>query len=42
VGVQGAGDRFVQDKLIPSMPVEGGFAGKPEERTAEIVNLVTA
>jgi hypothetical protein len=35
-------DRFVQDKLIPSMPVEGGFAGRPEERTAEVVNLVTA
>ena len=35
-------DRFVQDKLMPSMPVEGGFAGAPEERTAEIVNLVTA
>jgi hypothetical protein len=35
-------DRFVQDKLLPSMPVEGGFEGQPEERAAEIVNLVTA
>ena len=35
-------DRFVQDKLLPSMPVEGGFSGQPEERTAEIVNLLTA
>jgi hypothetical protein len=33
-------DRFVQEKLLPSMPVEGGFTGQPEERTAEIVNLV--
>ncbi len=35
-------DRFVQEKLLPSMPVDGGFAGQPEERAAEIVNLVTA
>jgi hypothetical protein len=33
-------DRFVQDILLPSMPVEGGFTGQPEERTAEIINLV--
>ena len=25
-------DRFVQDKLLPSMAVEGGFSGQPEER----------
>lgn len=31
-------DRFVQDTLLPSMPVEGGFTGEPEERTAEIVS----
>jgi hypothetical protein len=31
-------DRFVQDKLLPNMPVEGGFAGQPEERGAEIVS----
>ncbi len=35
-------DRFVQDKLLPSMPVEGGFTGQPEERSAEVVNLITA
>jgi hypothetical protein len=35
-------DRFVQEKLMPSMPVEGGFEGAPEERTAEIANLLTA
>ena len=33
-------DRFVGETLIPSMPVEGGFRGQPEERTAEIFNLV--
>ncbi len=32
-------DRFVREKL--SQPVEGGFVGKPEERTAEVMNLVT-
>ncbi len=31
-------DRFVQEKL--SQPVEGGFVGHPEERTAEVTNLV--
>ena len=35
-------DRFVQDKLLPSMPVEGGFEGQPEERTAEVFNRLTA
>jgi hypothetical protein len=35
-------DRFVEEKLMASMPVEGGFEGHPEERTAEIVNLVEA
>jgi hypothetical protein len=35
-------DRFVQGKLMASMPIEGGFAGAPEERSAEITNLMTA
>ena len=35
-------DRFVRDTLMASMPVEGGFEGRPEERTAEISNLETA
>ena len=35
-------DRFVNETLMPSMPVEGGFEGQPEERTAEIINLATA
>lgn len=35
-------DRFLREKLMASMPIAGGFVGQPEERTAEIVNLVTA
>jgi heme-degrading monooxygenase HmoA len=35
-------DRFVRDVLIASMPVEGGFEGKPDERGAEVSNLETA
>jgi hypothetical protein len=35
-------DRFVSEVLLPSMPVEGGFSGQPEERVAEVMNLQTA
>jgi len=28
--------------LMPAMPVEGGFAGAPEERGAEVVSLQSA
>lgn len=35
-------DRFMGEVLMPSMPVDGGFAGRPEERVAEVVNLQTA
>ena len=35
-------DRFVSDVLMASMPVEGGFSGRPEERAAEVSNLQTA
>jgi hypothetical protein len=35
-------DRFMSEVLIPSMPVEGGFEGQPEERVAEVENLQTA
>lgn len=34
-----AADRFVQDVLLAAMPIDGGFAGAPEERTAEVANL---
>ena len=32
----------MSEVLIPSMPVDGGFEGQPEERVAEIENLQTA
>lgn len=35
-------DRFVNETLIPMMPLEGGMTGPPEGRSAEIVNLQTA
>jgi hypothetical protein len=35
-------DRFVRDKLMASMPIPGGVEGQPEERGAEVMNLVTA
>ncbi len=34
-------DRFMSETLLPAMPVEGGFAGQPEERVAEVMNLQT-
>lgn len=34
-------DRFVADTLLPALAQrQGGFAGPPQERTAEITNLV--
>ncbi len=35
-------DRFLSEVLMPSMPVEGGFTGHPEERVAVVSNLQTA
>jgi hypothetical protein len=35
-------DRFVADTLMGSAPIEGGFSGGPEERAAEVSNLLTA
>jgi hypothetical protein len=36
-------DRFVTETLLPTLPtVEGGLAGPPQERAAEVVNLITA
>ena len=35
-------DTFLREKLIASMPIDGGFSGQPEERTAEVTNLLTA
>lgn len=35
-------DRFVAEKLMGAGPIEGGFTGGPEERAAEVTNLLTA
>ncbi len=35
-------DGFVQETLLPLMPIEGGLVGPPEQRGAEIVNFVQA
>ena len=35
-------DRFLRDRVMPSMPIDGGLTGQPEQRAAEIANLVTA
>lgn len=33
-------ERFVQETLLPLLPIEGGLVGTPQERGAEIVNAV--
>jgi hypothetical protein len=33
-------DSFIKDKLMGSMPIDGGFEGQPEERNAEVMNLM--
>ena len=35
-------ERFLNEKLLSGPPVEGGFQGAPEQRTAEVVNLQSA
>jgi hypothetical protein len=36
-------DTFVRDVLLPALQnASGGFAGPPQERTAEVANLVNA
>ncbi len=36
-------ERFLNETLMPTLAgVSGGFSGPPQERTAEISNLVTA
>jgi hypothetical protein len=34
-------ERFLSDTVMASMPIDGGLTGQPEQRTAEIANLVT-
>ncbi len=35
-------ERFLREKLMASMPIEGGVEGQPEQRAAQVVNLQTA
>jgi len=35
-------DAFVSETLVPALPTAGGFAAPPQERTAEVMNLLTA
>ena len=35
-------ERFMNGTLLPALPVDGGFAGAPEERVAEVAHLETA
>lgn len=40
---QAAFDKFFSDTLMPALPtIEGGFSGPPQQRVAEVANLVTA
>jgi len=39
---QASADRFMNDVLLPRMPVEGGFTGQPEARTGETINVQAA
>lgn len=34
-------ERFMNDTLLPALPVDGGFGGAPEERVAEVAHLET-
>jgi hypothetical protein len=33
-------DTYLSDTVMPSMPVENGLTGQPEQRTADIASLV--
>jgi hypothetical protein len=38
---KGAFDGFLKETLLPALPkVKGGFAGPPQERAAEVANLL--
>lgn len=34
-------EAFMQNTLMPALPVQGGFAGAPQERTAEVAHHET-
>ena len=31
-------EAFMQNTLVPALPVDGGFAGPPEERVAQVAH----
>jgi hypothetical protein len=31
-------ESFMQNTLVPALPVDGGFAGQPEERAAQVAH----
>jgi selenophosphate synthase len=31
-------EAFIQNTLVPALPVDGGFAGAPEDRTAQVAH----
>jgi hypothetical protein len=35
-------DRFVSEKLMAAMPLDGGLVGPPEERAAQVATIFTA
>ena len=35
-------ERFMNDTLLPALPIDAGFAGAPEERVAEVAHLEMA
>ncbi|MGZ4329135.1 MAG: hypothetical protein ACXVHB_30160 [Solirubrobacteraceae bacterium] len=35
-------ERFMNDTLLPALAIDGGFAGAPEERVAEVAHLEMA
>ena len=32
-------DSFIKDKLMASMPIEGGVEGQPQEHAGEVINV---
>ena len=34
-------ETFLNEKLLGSMPIDGGFEGQPEQRSAEVTNLIS-
>ncbi len=32
-------DRFIEDVLLASLPIEGGVEGQPQEHAGEVINI---